>query len=286
MCHSTVYDFGKNLEELKSYTVRLAKALNVVGLINVQYAMKNGVVYVIEANPRASRTVPFVSKATGIPLAKIAAKVMMGRTLEELGVRDFDFRKLKHISVKEAVFPFSKFPRVPVFLGPEMRSTGEVMGISPTFGAAFAKAQMGAGNTLPTEGTVFISVNESDKNEITLNIAREFLKLGFSIVATEGTAKFLDANGVPNKTVMKVNEGRPNVVDMIKNGEIQLIINTPLGEESRYDEYSIGWAAIEHKVAFFTTLSAAATAVKGIERQRTDGLTVKSLQEYHAEIPP
>lgn len=274
----------KNLEELKNYTVRLAKALKVVGLINVQYAMKDGVVYVLEVNPRASRTVPFVSKAVGVPLAKIAAKVMVGRTLEDLGLKDFDFSKVKHISVKEAVFPFSKFPRVPIYLGPEMRSTGEVMGIDSAFGSAIAKAQMGAGNTLPTEGRIFISVNASDKNDITLRIVKEYIRLGFSIIATEGTAKFLTEHGLKTDTVFKVNEGRPNVVDMIKNGDIQLIINTPLGEESRYDEFSIGWAAIEHKVAFTTTLSAADSAVKGIEKQKENALTVKSLQEYHNEI--
>lgn len=274
----------KNLSELKLYTVRLAKALKVIGLLNVQYAMKDGVVYVLEVNPRASRTVPFVSKATGLPLAKIAAKVMIGRTLEDLGVKNFDFQKVKHISVKEAVFPFSKFPRVPVFLGPEMRSTGEVMGISSEFGAAIAKAQMAAGNTLPTDGTVFISVNDSDKNEITLNIVRDYERLGFSFVGTEGTANFLRQKGIECAIVFKVNEGRPNVVDLIKNGEIKLVINTPLGEGSRYDEYAIGWAAIEQKVSFITTLSAAATAVKGIEQQKLHGLDVKSLQEYQKEI--
>jgi carbamoyl-phosphate synthase large subunit len=274
----------KSLEEIKGYTVRLAKALKVVGLINVQYAMKDGVVYVLEVNPRASRTVPFVSKATGLPLAKIAAKVMVGRTLEDLGVRDFDFEKVKHISVKEAVFPFSKFPRVPVFLGPEMRSTGEVMGISSGFGASIAKAQMGAGNTLPSEGTVFISVNDSDKNDITLSIVRDYVRLGFSFVATEGTAEFLRSYRIECANVFKVNEGRPNVVDLIKNGGIQLIINTPLGEVSRYDEYAIGWAALEHKICFFTTLSAAAAAVKGIETEKHHDLEVKSLQEYHSGI--
>jgi carbamoyl-phosphate synthase large subunit len=274
----------KNLDEIKSYTVRLAKALKVIGLINVQYAMKDGMVYVLEVNPRASRTVPFVSKAVGLPLAKIAAKVMIGRTLEDLGVRDFDFQKVEHISVKEAVFPFSKFPRVPIFLGPEMRSTGEVMGISSQFGDAFAKAQMGAGNTLPIEGKVFISVNDSDKNDITLGIARDFSRLGFSLVGTEGTAKFLSEHGVQCGKVFKVNEGRPNIVDMIKNSEIKLVINTPLGEGSRYDEYSIGWAAIEQKVSFITTLSAAASAVKGIEQQKKHGVGVKSLQEYQKEI--
>ena len=225
-----------------------------------------------------------MSKATGVPLAKIAAKVMVGRSLEDLGVKNFDFRKVRHISVKEAVFPFSKFPRVPVFLGPEMRSTGEVMGISSTFGDAIAKAQMGAGNTLPTGGRVFISVNNSDKNDITLGIVRDYIELGFSMVATEGTARFLNLHDIECETVFKVNEGRPNVVDHIKNGEVQLVINTPLGESSRYDEYAIGWAAIEHKVSFITTLSAAATAVKGIERQKLGNLSVKSLQEYHSEI--
>jgi carbamoyl-phosphate synthase large subunit len=274
----------KSLEEIKGYTVRLAKALKVLGLINVQYAMRDGVVYVLEVNPRASRTVPFVSKATGLPLAKIAAKIMVGRTLEDLGVRDFDFEKVKHISVKEAVFPFSKFPRVPVFLGPEMRSTGEVMGISTSFGAAIAKAQMGAGNTLPTEGTVFISVNDRDKNDITLRIVRDYVRLGFSLVATEGTAEFLRSSGIECANVYKVNEGRPNVVDLIKNGGIQLIINTPLGEVSRYDEFAIGRAALEHKISFFTTLSAAATAVKGIETEKYLDLEVKSLQEYQNGI--
>ena len=272
----------ESLEEIKAHTIKLAKALRVVGLINVQYAMKEGVVYVLEVNPRASRTVPFVSKATGIPLAKIAAKVMVGRTLEDLGVKDFDFQTLKHISVKEAVFPFAKFPKVPVFLGPEMRSTGEVMGISHAFGGAISKAQMGAGNTLPTGGAIFLSVNESDKNDITLNIARGFINLGFSIVATEGTSKFLSDHGITNERVYKVNEGRPNVVDLVKDGKIQLVINTPLGEESRYDEYAIGWAAIEHKISFITTLSAAATAVKGIES--ASNLTVVTIQEYHKDI--
>jgi carbamoyl-phosphate synthase large subunit len=273
----------KNLEEMIGYTVRLAKALKVVGLINIQFAMKDNVVYVLEVNPRASRTVPFVSKATGLPLAKIAAKIMLGKTIDELGLKDYDFRKVKHISVKEAVFPFAKFPQTPVFLGPEMRSTGEVMGISGNFGEAISKSQMSAGNTLPNKGRVFISVNDSDKNEITLDIVRGFGALGFSIVATEGTAKFLNDNNVNTDEIFKVGEGRPNVVDMIKNGDIQLVINTPLGESSRYDEYAIGWAALEHKVAYISTLSAAATAVKGIESQQNGTLTVKSVQEYLRE---
>jgi carbamoyl-phosphate synthase large subunit len=273
----------KNLNEMINITVKLAKALKVVGLMNVQYAMKDDVVYVLEVNPRASRTVPFVSKATGLPLAKIAAKVMVGRTLEELGCKDFDFRKVKHISVKEAVFPFAKFPKTRVFLGPEMRSTGEVMGISDSFGASIAKSQIAASNTLPTKGTVFFSVNNNDKTEITLNIARELQALGFSFIATEGTAAFFTSNGIPCDRVFKVNESRPNSVDLIKNGKIQLVINTPLGETSRYDEYAIGWAALENKVAFITTLSAAATAVKAIQKEQEGGLTVKSIQEYLKE---
>ena len=275
---------NERLEEIMEITVRLAKALKVIGLINVQFAMKDNVVYVIEANPRASRTVPFVSKATGIPLAKIASKVMAGRTLVDLGLKTYDFRKLTHISVKEAVFPFSKFPKVPVFLGPEMRSTGEVMGISSAFGGAIAKAQVSAGNALPNAGRVFISVNNSDKNDITVGIARGFQDLGFTFVATEGTSRFLNDSGIASERVYKVNEGRPNVVDRIKDGEIQLVINTPLGEASRYDEYAIGWAAIAHKVAFITTLSAAATAVKAIEAQKAELLSVKSIQEYHREL--
>lgn len=273
----------KNLNEMINITVKLAKALKVIGLMNVQYAMKDDVVYVLEVNPRASRTVPFVSKATGLPLAKIAAKVMVGKTLEELGCKDFDFRKVKHISVKEAVFPFAKFPKTRVFLGPEMRSTGEVMGISDSFGASIAKSQIAASNTLPTEGTVFFSVNDNDKNELTLNIARELQALGFSLIATEGTAQFFTSNGILCEQVFKVNESRPNSVDLIKNGKIQLVINTPLGETSRYDEYSIGWAALENKVAFITTLSAAATAVKGIQKEKEGALTVKSIQEYLKE---
>ncbi|MBN1399035.1 MAG: carbamoyl-phosphate synthase large subunit [Bacteroidetes bacterium] len=271
---------GKTLDEIMEITVKLAKALEVVGLMNVQFATKDNIVYVLEVNPRASRTVPFVSKATGVPLAKIAAKVMAGKTIEELGCKDFDFRKLKHISVKEAVFPFSKFPRTPVFLGPEMRSTGEVMGISDNFGASVAKSQIAANNSLPLSGTVFLSVNNNDKNEVSLNIARDLQALGFSLTATSGTADFLNSHSIRCEKVFKVNEGRPNSVDLIKNGKIQFVINTPLGAVSRYDEYSIGWAALENKVAFVTTLSAAATAIKAIQKIKEGGVSVKSIQEY------
>ena len=196
----------------------------------------------------------------------------------------FDFRKVKHMSIKESVFPFNKFPKVKMFLGPEMRSTGEVMGISMSFGASVAKSQLAAGNPLPKEGTIFVSVNNNDKTQETIGIMKEYVKLGFKVMATEGTTKFLTANGVDARPIFKVNEGRPNIVDAIKNGEVQMVINTPLGEESRYDEYSIGWAAIQQKIAFITTLSAAATAVKGIERIKQGKLNVKSIQEYHKAV--
>ncbi len=269
------------LNEIIETTKKLAKALHVVGLINVQYAMKDNKVYVLEVNPRASRTVPFVSKATGLPLAKVAAKVMAGRKLKDLGVMDFDFRRVKHMSMKESVFPFNKFPKVKMFLGPEMRSTGEVMGISQSFGASVAKAQLAAGNPLPKEGTIFISVNNNDKTMETVNIVRDYVNLGFKVIGTEGTATFLQSHGIDASPIFKVNEGRPNIVDAIKNGEVQMVINTPLGEESRYDEYAIGWAAIQQKIAFITTLSAAATAVKGIERIKAGRLNVRSIQEFH-----
>jgi carbamoyl-phosphate synthase large subunit len=271
---------GEILGEIMVTTEKLARALKVVGLMNVQFASKEGKVYVLEVNPRASRTVPFVSKATGMPLAKLAAKVMVGRTLKELGYSDFDFRKMGHVAVKEAVFPFAKFPQTTVFLGPEMRSTGEVMGISDNFGESIAKSQIAANNTLPENGTVFFSVNDNDKKELTLNIARDMQGLGFSIIATGGTANFFSSHGIACERVFKVNEGRPNSVDLIKNGKIQLIINTPLGETSRYDEYAIGWTALEHKVAFITTLSAAATAVKAIQKVKEKNLKIKSIQEY------
>ncbi|MBP8975974.1 MAG: carbamoyl-phosphate synthase large subunit [Bacteroidetes bacterium] len=270
----------KCYNDLIAYTIKLAKALKVIGLMNVQYAMKDETIYVLEVNPRASRTVPFVSKSTGIPLAKIAAKIMVGKTLEELGYKNRDYRAISHVAVKEAVFPFAKFPRTPVFLGPEMRSTGEVMGISQTFGESIAKSQIAAGNALPVAGTVFLSVNDRDKNERTINIARELLKLGFSLVATEGTAKFLKDHDISCERIYKINEGRPNSVDYIKNGKIQLIVSTPLGETSRTDEYTIGWSAIEYKVPYFTTLTAAEAGIKAIEMQQKSTMSVKSIQEY------
>ena len=270
----------KCLKEIKDYTNMLAHGLKVVGLMNIQFAMKDDVVYILEVNPRASRTVPFVSKSIGLPLAKIAAKIMLGKKLKDMDL-DRANGRFDHIAIKEAVFPFNRFTRVKVFLGPEMRSTGEVMGIDPDFGAAYAKSQAAAGNPLPKSGAVLFSVNDNDKNKGTLDIARAFAGLGFKLIATEGTSRFLTENGIVNEKIFKVSEGRPNIVDYIKNGKIQFIINTPLGEEARSDEYSIGWAAIEHRVSFATTLSAASAAVKAIKSLQAGELRVKPIQQFH-----
>jgi carbamoyl-phosphate synthase large subunit len=237
-------------------------------------------VYVLEVNPRASRTVPFVSKATGVPLAKIAARVMTGRTLSEFDLSDE--LTVSSFFIKEPVFPFVKFPGVDPVLGPEMRSTGEVMGMAESFGMAFAKAQMGANASLPLEGTAFISVNDNDKKNA-VRVARRLRDLGFKIIATRGTASFLNESGVPAERVFKVNEGRPNVVDLIKSDEIDLIVNTPLGRASFYDERAIRRAAMQYNVVTFTTLTGANAAASAIAAMRQEGrLNVLSLQEHHA----
>jgi carbamoyl-phosphate synthase large subunit len=270
------------IEQLKDFTRKLANSLNVRGLINVQFAEKGGLVYVLEVNPRASRTVPFISKATGIPLAKIAAKVMVGRKLKDLGYTS-DPRP-KHIAIKAPVFPFGKFPKAKVYLGPEMRSTGEVMGIASSYGHAVAKAYLGAGEQLPLEGTVFISLNNDDKNWKTVDLAKGLRNLGFTICATAGTSSFLASHGVENTAVAKVNEGTPNVVDRIKAGGINLIVNTPLGEASRFDELAIGGAALESRIPMITTISAASAVVKGIAWLRQQEAEVLSIQEYIQEF--
>jgi carbamoyl-phosphate synthase large subunit len=272
----------EDIDEMREHTVALAKALNVVGLINVQYAIKDGQVYVLEVNPRASRTVPFVSKAIGVPLASIAARVMLGETLEEIGFTEEVAPA--YISVKEAVFPFNKFREFDPILGPEMRSTGEVMGISDSFGSAFGKAQTSADNILPTEGAIFITVNDSDKRGVT-PIARRFQEMGFRLVATAGTAKYLRARGIPTESVLKIYEGRPNGVDLMLNGEIGLLINTPLGKESQRDDYTMRQAAIANHVAYTTTLSAANAACDAILAARSRPASVLSLQEWHSRIP-
>ena len=260
---------------IENYTRELALTLKTIGLINIQFAMKDGIVYVLEVNPRASRTVPFVSKVTDVPLAKYAAQLAVGKKL-----KDLDLHREKHalIAVKKPVFPFNKFPNQNVFLSPEMKSTGEVIGLDSRLGAAFAKAEIGAGNLLPTTGTVFISVNDRDKNA-SIDIARDFQEMGFHIMASHGTAQALRENGLIVQTVHKVNEGRPHVVDHIKNGEIHLVINTPMGALAREDEYAIGRAAIRHKIPVITTLSGAKTAIRGIRRLALDDLPVTSLQD-------
>jgi carbamoyl-phosphate synthase large subunit len=271
----------KNLNQIKDYTKMIARALNVIGLINIQFAVKEKVVYVLEANPRASRTVPFVSKTTGVPVVTIAAKVIAGRKLKEFKLKNFE--DIGYIGVKESIFPFQKFPKVKMFLGPEMRSTGEVMGIATTFGEAMAKAQESTGSPVPTRGNIFISVNENDKKKKTVDIIRRYVDLGFGVIATIGTAKFLNENGIAAESVFKVNEGRPNVVDRIKNGDINVVVNTPLGFESRFDEYAIGWAAVQHKIPFITTLSAASSFAEGIAMIKKGKSEVRSLQEYYKD---
>lgn len=269
----------EHLETMRKYTRQLAEALSVRGLMNIQFAIKDDIVYVLEVNPRASRTVPFVSKATGVPLAKIAARVMTGRKLKEFNLPDE--LTVTDFFIKAPVFPYVKFPGVDPVLGPEMRSTGEVMGMAETFGAAFAKAQMGAGAKLPLGGTAFISVNDSDKLNA-LRVARRLHELGFKIVATRGTSAYLAGAGVPCERVFKVNEGRPNVVDLIKSNQIDLIVNTPLGRASHYDEKSIRRAAMNYSVVTFTTLTGASAAVSAIASVRQETMKVVSLQEHHA----
>ena len=268
----------RQVEEMRRYTQAFAQALGVVGLINVQYAIKDGVVYVLEVNPRASRTVPFVSKATGVSLAKLAAAVMVGHTLDELGIPD-DL-PLPGVAVKEAVFPFTKLPGVDTILGPEMRSTGEVMGLADSFGMAFAKAQIAADGSLPSTGAIFVTVNDSDKPTV-LPIVRRFHEMGFRIVATDGTARYLRARGVPAERVAKVHEGRPNAIDLIVSGEAQLLINTPLGKFTQADDYAIRRAALMHRVPYTTTMSAASAACDAIIALRSRTGSVRSLQEWH-----
>ena len=276
----------KILDTIRDYTKRLALALKVIGLMNVQYAIQRDTVYVLEVNPRASRTVPYVSKATGVPLAKIGARLMVGRRLADMNLPLVHSNGVAEIavhdfySVKSPVFPFNKFRGVDTILGPEMRSTGEVMGISTSYGQAFAKAQLAAGQKLPSSGTVFISVNDRDKRQLG-PIGKELVSLSFKIVATRGTASALHATGVPCEEVYKVNEGRPNIVDLIKTSKVHLVINTPLGRESFYDEKSIRRAAIRYNIPCITTLSAAHAAVRGIHALIELKREVSCLQDLH-----
>ncbi len=264
---------------MREYTRRVAAALNVIGLMNVQYAIKDDRVYVLEVNPRASRTVPYLSKATGVPLAKVAARVMTGRTLADLGLSgELD---VHGVFVKSPVFPFVRFPGVDTILGPEMKSTGEVMGGAASFGAAFAKAQLSVGQKLPEGGTAFISVNNDDK-PTALPIVRDLADLGFRIVATRGTAAYLRAHGLEVDVVYKVNEGRPNVADEIVNGKVALVVNTPLGRESFFDDRAVRRVAMMQGVPCITTLTGASAAVAAIRALRTQALDVRALQDYYA----
>jgi carbamoyl-phosphate synthase large subunit len=281
-CVLPPYLIGESdMHAMREQTVALAQALGVVGLINVQYAIKDGVVYVLEVNPRASRTIPFVSKAIGVPLASLAARVMIGDTLDEIGFTEEIIPP--YVSVKEAVFPFNKFPGTDPVLGPEMRSTGECMGISDSFGSAFAKAQLAASNGLPLEGVVLITVIDSDKPTVT-PIARRFHEMGFEIMATAGTAAYLRARGIPAQRVFKVHEGRPNCLDMIVNRDTQLLINTPMGKHAQLDDYLLRQAAIVNRVSYTTTMSAASAASDAILSLRSRRSRVKSLQEWQAEL--
>lgn len=269
----------KNIDTIEEYTKRIARELNVVGVMNIQYAICKDVVYVLEANPRASRTVPLVSKVCNIPMARLATELMLGKKIKDLNLKN---RHIPHFGVKEAVFPFNAFPEVDPVLGPEMKSTGEVLGIANSFGLAFWKAQE-AVLPLPTEGTVLITVSENDRPAV-LEVARQLSNLGFHIRATVGTHTFLEGQGIQSQVILKEHEGRPNITDAIENGDIQLIINTPSGKMSIHDDSYIRKAAIRHRIPYITTLQAALAAAKGIAAYREGKSVVKSLQSYHADI--
>jgi carbamoyl-phosphate synthase large subunit len=270
----------EHIDTINEYTQKIATELNVIGLMNIQYAIARDVVYVLEANPRASRTVPLVSKVCNVSMARLATQTMLGKKLSELNLKP---RRIPHFGVKEAVFPFPMFPEVDPILGPEMRSTGEVLGIADSFGLAFFKAQVAAQQLLPIDGTILISLFSKDM-PATLEVAKRFAELGLKIKTTRGTHKFLARHGIKSELILKMHEGRPNIVDGIKNREIQLVINTPSGKLSKYDDSYIRKAAIKYKVTYITTLAAAAAAAKGIAAYRSGKLEVKSLQSYHADI--
>ena len=267
-------------QTIKDYTKKLALTLNTIGLINIQFAIQNHTVSVLEVNPRASRTIPFVSKVKNIPLARIAAQFAVGKKLKDYKLDEIVNNGL--VAVKKPVFPFNKFPNQSIFLSPEMKSTGEVIGLDTNLGAAYAKAEIGAGNSIPTSGNIFISVNDIDKMKV-IPIARDFDELGYGIIATEGTQKLLHQNGITCQMIAKVGEGRPNVVDYIKNGDIQFIINTPLGQKSRYDEYEIGKSSIRYNVSATTTISGAQAALRAIRRIKNNKMKYRSLQDIFGD---
>lgn len=268
----------KLIDEVMRQTKLLAMELKVKGLMNIQFAIKDDKIYILEVNPRASRTVPFVSKAIGVPLAKLAAKVMTGMTLDELGFTKEVWPK--HISVKEAVFPFLKFPGVDTILGPEMLSTGEVMGIADQVGIAYAKSQIASGNTLPTKGTVLISVKDYDKKKA-VDVARKLHLMGFKITATKGTCNALISNNIPAEFALKVSEGRPNIIDSIINRELDLIINTTIGKQTVADSFSIRRTALDRQVPYVTTIRGAVAVTKAIEALKKERIGVKPLQLWH-----
>jgi carbamoyl-phosphate synthase large subunit len=270
----------EHIDTICRYTRQIALELKVVGLMNIQYAIANDIVYILEANPRASRTVPLVSKVCNIPMARIATEIMLGKKLADFQLQP---RKYAHFGVKESVFPFNMFPEVDPVLGPEMRSTGEVLGMADSFGLAFFKAQAATRFPLPLEGTVLITIADRDKESI-VEPARRFQELGFDLLTTSGTSRFLAGKGIPSQVIKKIHEGRPNIVDAIKNGEIQLIVNTPAGKMSEVDDSYIRKSAIRYKVHYITTPTAALAATKGIAARRQGVTEVKSLQDYHAEI--
>ena len=270
----------RHLKTIKEYTERIARELQVVGLMNMQYALAGDKVYVLEANPRASRTVPLVSKVCNISMASIATELMMKKSLADMALSE---KKIPHFGVKESVFPFNMFPEVDPLLGPEMRSTGEVLGLADSFGMAFYKAEEAAKSTLPDKGTVLITVAGKDHSGV-LSMARQFLDMGFEIKATRGTQEFLADNGIRSELILKLHEGRPNIDDAIKNGQIQLVINTPIGKASQYDDSYIRKAAIKYKVPYITTIAAASAAAKGIAAHSKGRSGVRSLQEYHGDI--
>ena len=272
----------KHIETINEYTKKLAKELKVVGLMNIQYAISHDKVYILEANPRASRTVPLVSKVTGVQMARIATRLMLGKKLKDM---DLTHKQYPHVGVKESVFPFNMFPEVDPTLGPEMKSTGEVLGMANSFGLAFAKSQEAAGQRLPRSGNVLVTIIDQDKAEV-LDVVKQLVKMGFTIIATEGTHKFLAGHGVKSRLVKKVHEGRPNIVDAIHNKEIQLVINTPSGKSSKYDDSYIRKTAIKYKIPYITTAAAAKATAEGIKASLANKgeIKVKSLQSYHKAI--
>jgi len=268
----------KHLTTIEAYTKKIAVELNIVGLMNIRYAIAGDTVFVLEANPRASRTVPLITKVFNIPMARLATQIILGKNLRELRP---ERKAIQHFGVKEAVFPFNMLPEVDPVLGPEMRSTGEVLGLAESFGLAYYKSQAAAGASLPLEGSVLITVADRDKQDM-IEPARRFKSLGFSILATAGTKRFLEENGVPADSIWKMHEGRPHIIDEIKNDNICLIINTPHGKVSEQDDSHIRKSAVRYQIPYITTASAAMAAAAGIEARKKKELTVKSLQEYHA----